>query len=69
MAGILLPADAQDTISSVAWSPTASHLAVASWDHGLRVYNVSQDGRSTNGLAMLTADGPLLSCDWAQVSH
>ncbi|KAK6079993.1 poly + rna export protein [Seiridium cupressi] len=60
-----LPADAEDTISAVSWSPAANHLAAASWDGKVRVYDVASSG-SANGVAMLTAGGPLLSCDWAK---
>jgi mRNA export factor len=66
-ADAILPADAQDTISSVSWSPTANHLAAASWDGSVRVYDVAQNG-TARGLATLKADGPLLSCDWSKVS-
>jgi mRNA export factor len=62
-----LPADAEDTISSVSWSPAANHLAAASWDSKVRIYDVSPDG-SARGAAMLKADGPVLDCDWAKVS-
>jgi mRNA export factor len=64
---LALPADAEDTISCISWSPTTNHLAAASWDGKVRVYDVASDG-SGRGAALLTADGPLLSCDWAKVS-
>lgn len=64
---VSLPADAEDTISSVSWSPAANHLAAASWDGKVRVYDVAPSGIA-NGVAMLKADGPLLSCDFAKVS-
>jgi mRNA export factor len=64
---VALPADAEDTISCVSWSPTANHLAAASWDKKVRIYDVAPNG-SANGIAMLKADGPILSCDWAKVS-
>jgi len=62
-----LPADATDTISSVRWSPVASHLAAGSWDGKVRVYDVATDG-SARGIALLSAAGPVLSCDWNKVS-
>lgn len=64
---VALPADAEDTISAVSWSPTANHLAAASWDGKVRIYDVASTGQA-NGIAMLRSDGPLLSCDWAKVS-
>ncbi|KAM0546281.1 hypothetical protein ACHAPJ_010965 [Fusarium lateritium] len=60
-----LPADATDTISSVRWSPVAHHLAAASWDGKMRVYDVATDG-SARGVAFLPADGPVFSCDWSK---
>ncbi|KAI0123816.1 WD40-repeat-containing domain protein [Xylariales sp. AK1849] len=64
-ADVALPADAEDTISSVSWSPTANHLAAASWDGKVRVYDVASDGTG-RGAAILNAEGPILSCDWAK---
>ncbi|KAI1374617.1 WD40 repeat-like protein [Hypoxylon crocopeplum] len=68
---VSLPADAQDTISSVSWSPVANHLAAASWDGKVRVYDVGNPNNNNNGIAargvaLLAADGPLLDCDWAK---
>ncbi|KAI0180855.1 WD40 repeat-like protein [Hypoxylon sp. FL1284] len=62
---INLPEDAQDTISSVSWSPAAEHLAAASWDWKLRVYDVGAKTGAARGLAALAADGPLFDCAWA----
>ncbi|KAK8113226.1 WD40 repeat-like protein [Apiospora sp. TS-2023a] len=61
----VLPADAMDTISSVSWSPVANHLAAASWDGKVRIYDVAP-GLSARAAAMLSVDSPLLSCDWAK---
>ncbi|XXG96514.1 something about silencing protein 10 [Hypoxylon texense] len=63
---ISLPEDAQDTISSVSWSPAAHHLAAASWDGKVRIYDVDAGSGAARGVAMLAADGPLLDCDWAE---
>ncbi|KAF4443205.1 WD40 repeat-like protein [Fusarium austroafricanum] len=62
---ITLPADATDTMSSVRWSPVAHHLAAASWDGNVRVYDVKADG-SASGVAILPADRPVFSCDWSK---
>ncbi|RYO76472.1 hypothetical protein DL766_007854 [Monosporascus sp. MC13-8B] len=62
---IALPADAEDTISSVSWSPVSDHLAAASWDGKVRVYGVARN-ESVVGVAMLRADGPVFDCDWAK---
>ncbi|KAF3767704.1 WD40 repeat-like protein [Cryphonectria parasitica EP155] len=70
---VALPADAQDTVSSVSWSPTANHVAAASWDGKVRVYDVAADGSQARGLVMFNtggggrgAGGPVLSCDWVK---
>lgn len=65
---VALPADAEDTISSVSWSPVANHLAAASWDGKVRIYDVAHNGSAAHGVALLRADGPVFDCDWAQVS-
>ncbi|KAK8855312.1 WD40-repeat-containing domain protein [Apiospora arundinis] len=64
-ADTVLPADAADTISSVSWSPAANHLAAASWDGKVRIYDVAS-GPSARAAAMLSVDSPVLSCDWAK---
>ncbi|KAI1082210.1 WD40 repeat-like protein [Whalleya microplaca] len=61
---ISLPADAEDTISSISWSPVANNLAVASWDGKVRVYDIVNG--AARGVAMLQAAGPLFSCHWAK---
>ncbi len=63
-----LPADAEDTISSVSWSPVSNHLATASWDGKVRIYDVAPNGSAAKGVALLRADGPVFDCDWAKVS-
>jgi mRNA export factor len=64
---VALPTDDCDTISSIRWSPTSDHLAAASWDGKTRIYEVIKNG-SGRGVAMLTAEGPVFSCDWSKVS-
>lgn len=64
---ITLPADATDTISSVRWSPVSNHLAASSWDGKVRIYDIAADGLSRPA-AMLSGNGPILSCDWSMVS-
>ncbi|KAF3015345.1 hypothetical protein E8E14_010785 [Neopestalotiopsis sp. 37M] len=62
---VTLTSDIEDTISALSWSPAANHLAAASWDGKVRIFEVAANGAS-KGVAMLTADGPLLSCDWSK---
>ncbi|KAI1642219.1 WD40 repeat-like protein [Daldinia loculata] len=63
---VSLPDDAQDTISSVSWSPVANYLAAASWDGKIRVYDVNANSRTAKGTAVFNAVGPVLGCDWAK---
>ncbi|KAL7626964.1 hypothetical protein AAE478_003739 [Parahypoxylon ruwenzoriense] len=65
---IELPADAEDTISSVSWSPAADHLAAASWDGRVRVYDISASG-AAHRAAVFAVEGPLLDCDWAKTAE
>lgn len=65
---VALPTDSCDTIQSIRWSPVSDHLAAASWDGKTRIYEVAKDG-SGQGVAALTAEGPVFSCDWSKVSH
>ncbi|KAI5863222.1 WD40 repeat-like protein [Durotheca rogersii] len=66
-ADVDLPADAQDTISSVSWSPTNPYLAAASWDGHVRVYNVGPaPDHAYRGPAVLQTQRPLLGCHWAR---
>ncbi len=60
-------ATATDTMSCLRWSPKGNHLAAVSWDGKMRVYSVAADLRA-NGVAMMAAEAPLLSCDWSKVS-
>lgn len=55
-----------DSISGLAWSPVAKHLAVASWDRKVRIYDITQK-RSGEGRALFEFEGPVLSCSWSQV--
>ena len=48
---------ATDGISCVTWSPTANFLAVASWDHQIRVWDVQASGQAVPKAA--TSHGPM----------
>lgn len=53
-----------DSISDIAFSPVADHLAVASWDKKVRIYQVEGNGDS-EGRAFFEHDLPVLSCHWS----
>ncbi len=64
---VAVPCEAGDTISSIRWSQAADHLAVASWDGKVRIYDVATD-LAAKGVALITATAPLFCCDWSLVS-
>ncbi|KAA8648322.1 uncharacterized protein ATNIH1004_004207 [Aspergillus tanneri] len=53
----------EDSISELAWSPVANHLAVASWDNSIRVYDLSHSVKG-EGKALFSFPSPALSCAW-----
>lgn len=57
----------EDSISDLRFSPTSDHLAVASWDNKVRIYEIGMNGQS-EGKAMLNMDGPVMNCCWSPVS-
>lgn len=56
----------EDSISSLAWSPVESYLAVASWDNRVRIYDITKV-RTGVGAAVIDFQGPVLSCHWSGV--
>ena len=63
-----IPVDSppEDSISDLSFSPASEHLAVASWDKKVRIYEVDQNGQ-TQGKALFEHEGPVLSCCWSKV--
>ena len=60
-----------DTISSLAWSPVANHLAVGSWDKTLRVFDVQVTGTASNNVnatprSLFTLETPVMCCNFAR---
>ncbi|TVY50727.1 Nucleoporin [Lachnellula cervina] len=53
-----------DSVSDLSFSPRSEHLAVASWDNKVRIYEITQNGGS-EGKAVIDHEGPVLSCDWS----
>jgi mRNA export factor len=56
----------EDSISDIDFSPQSQHLAVASWDKKVRIYEISASGGS-EGKAFFDHEGPVLSCHWSKV--
>lgn len=56
-----------DSISELAFSPTADFLSVASWDNKVRIYQVNDQGQS-EGKAAMDFQAPVLTTAWSLVS-
>ncbi|KDE04671.1 Poly(A)+ RNA export protein [Microbotryum lychnidis-dioicae p1A1 Lamole] len=54
-----------DSTSSLAWSPVANLLAVASWSSHVRLYEVDAQGQA-QGKAEFNHDAPVLSVVWSK---
>jgi len=64
------PQGPEDTISALRWSPVANHLAAASWDGRVYIYDASNPA-STDSVKAVTAiavGAPVLDCDFSKVS-
>lgn len=59
-----VPQGPEDSISEVAFSPTAEILSVASWDNKVRIYEIGQGG--ANGKAMYEHTGAVLSTHFSR---
>lgn len=64
---VTLTAPPEDGISDLAFSPQSEHLAVASWDKKVRIYEIDGSGGS-QGKALFELEQPVLSCCWSKVS-
>ena len=56
----------EDSISDLSFSPQSEHIAVASWDKKVRIYEINSQGGS-EGKALFEHEGPVLSCCWSKV--
>lgn len=63
---VTLNAPPEDGISDLAFSPQSEHLAVASWDKKVRIYEIDASGGS-QGKALFEHEAPVLSCCWSKV--
>ena len=62
-----LSAPPDDSVSDIAFSPQSEHLAVASWDKKVRIYEINAAGQS-EGKALFEHEAPVLNCCWSPVS-
>jgi hypothetical protein len=58
----------EDSISAIRFSPASEHIAAASWDKKVRIWEVDGNG-NTQGRAMMDFEGPVLDCCWSKVKH
>ena len=63
---IALTAPPEDGISDLCFSSQSEHLAVASWDKKVRIYEIAPNGQS-QGKAMYEHDAPVFAIDWSKV--
>lgn len=56
----------EDSVSCISFSPQTDHLAVASWDKKVRIYEIDAQGNS-QGKALFEHEAPVLSCAWSSV--
>ncbi|KAI9829021.1 MAG: RNA export factor gle2 [Thelocarpon impressellum] len=62
---VALTSPPEDSISDIAFSPQSDHLAVASWDKKVRIYEINSQGGS-EGKALFEHEGPVLSTNWSK---
>lgn len=65
---IELTAPPEDSVSDISFSSQSEHLAVASWDKKVRIYEISATGSSV-GKAVYEHEGPVLSVVWSKVGY
>ena len=65
---VALTSPPDDSISAIKFSPQTEHIAVASWDKKVRIYEINSQGQS-EGKAMFEAEGPIFDVAWSQVIH
>jgi mRNA export factor len=64
---VALNSPPEDSISDLRFSPASEHLAVASWDKKVRIYEINEQGQS-EGKALFEHEAPVLNCCWSPVS-
>ena len=64
---VALTSPPEDSIQDIAFSPQSDHLAVASWDKKVRIYEINSQGGS-EGKALFEHEGPVMSTTWSKVS-
>jgi mRNA export factor len=55
----------EDSISKISCSMKTNHIAVASWDKKVRIYEINAGGGKPE--TMFEHEAPVLDCDWSRV--
>ncbi|KAF5208833.1 putative nucleoporin [Clavispora lusitaniae] len=55
----------EDSVSDLAFSPQSELLAVASWDHKVRVYDIDANTGLSQGRALFQHEAPVFSARWS----
>lgn len=66
----VFPKGPEDTVSALRWSPVSNHLAAASWDGKVYIYDATNTTSSDTikGVAAIPVGSPVLDCDFNKVS-
>jgi mRNA export factor len=66
----VFPKGPEDTISALRWSPASNHLAAASWDGKVYIYDATNPASTDTikGVAAIPVGAPVLDCDFKKVS-
>ncbi|KAK3375384.1 WD40-repeat-containing domain protein [Podospora didyma] len=62
---VAFPEGAKDTISSIRFSPVTNHMATASWDGNVYVYDAFS-ATSIQGVASIEIQQPVFDCDFSK---
>ncbi|KAH6636178.1 WD40-repeat-containing domain protein [Chaetomium tenue] len=62
----VFPKGPEDTVSALRWSPVSNHLAAASWDGKVYIYDATNTTSSDTikGVAAIPVGSPVLDCDF-----
>lgn len=66
----VFPKGPEDTVSALRWSSASNHLAAASWDGKVYIYDATNSASTDTikGVAVIPVGAPVLDCDFNKVS-
>ena len=56
-----------DSVTALEWNPVVDYLAVSSWDHQVRVYEVNPSTGQVGAKAAVQHEAPALGLSWSKV--